>query len=164
MPDNRFRRMLERNHTEIRHILKILEIIDSFKDVQYLNLSFEEFSLMALETDLLLRFTRVLEITDDKNNASFWIVLKRAKEEYGFRDGEYSEDLDRLKEMWARVQIVRNKTLIHIDKRYVEDPSKAWEEAKLNLEEIRLDTSKMHVIIDDIWNKTLKESPPCPVY
>lgn len=111
--------------------------------VHAIGLDFFRVSLNALKDARLVRLIRLLE--QGSQSASFWYLLRSNEKLVSDAAKKANLDLHELADVAQRLQGIRNKTFVHIDKDGVFDPQQYYRAAGLN-------NDKVAEIIERVWN------------
>lgn len=123
---------IQRNLLELNNaILKVTAHDELVKQgLTYTEMSFFVIAQHALYNDILTHAIRVLD--EHRDAMSFWYLL-RCKEGIVFKQAaqKVGLDLEKLKDLSAKLKSIRNKTLFHIDRRSVRQPEAVWMQAEI---------------------------------
>lgn len=135
--------MLERLAREFGNLRLEQAALDAYREVFPAENRFLAVALGALMGDRLSRLIRVFECS--KDTASFW-YLHRC-------DPRIAEkiDIERLRAFSSDIKDLRNATFTHIDKKYVSDPRKPYQDVTLKESEIVFAISAVWQVVSDLW-------------
>jgi hypothetical protein len=129
----RFDRTVERLLRETHNLMSVraaLEALDSaIRNPAVQNNAFLNTALSSLLSDQLIRLIRIFE--EDKDVATFWYLYNCEPANVGA-----GIDIERLRSFSTKITIIRNKSFVHIDKKFVFDPQRVYEDAGVKHGEI----------------------------
>jgi hypothetical protein len=129
----RFDRTVERLLHETHNLMSVraaLEVLDAaLRSGALQNNPFLNTALSSLLSDQLIRLVRIFE--DDKEVATFWYL-------YNCEPGNVGAgvDINRLRSFSENITAIRNKSFVHIDKKFVFDPQQVYKDVGVTHGEI----------------------------
>lgn len=97
-------------------------------------LGFFDIAAHALYNDLIAHAARLFDHHPDA--ASFWYVVRCDESNARAQAASLGVNLDALRALAEKLKTIRDKTLFHIDKKAVEDPSVVWATADVKGNEL----------------------------
>jgi hypothetical protein len=153
----RFDRTVKRLLAETYNLMSVraaLEALDeALRSRKLQNNRFLNTALSSLLSDQLIRLIRIFE--NDKGVATFWYLYNCEPTNVG-----EGVDINRLRTFSEKITVIRNKSFVHIDKKFVFNPDQAYKDAGVTHGEIVWAIETVWPLLNRLHNATTDERFP----
>ena len=151
----RFNRAVTRVSIEACWLQRYQIAIDRLKTEDAVGTDFFRVAFIALQDARLVRLIRLLQ--ESPRTASFWYLhrVNRPLVESAAKRVDF--DLNKLKEISARLRSIRNGAFIHIDKQKVFDPQRLYRDVAIHTQEIPSIVLKLFELMKEIYQVTFSK-------
>jgi hypothetical protein len=147
----RFDRTVTRLVHEVHNLMSVRAALETLDDAlrsrKLQNNPFLATALSGLLSDQLIRLIRIFE--DDKEVATFWYLYKCEPKNVGA-----GVDINRLRTFSEKITVIRNKSFVHIDKKFVFNPNQVYKDAGLTHGEIVWAIDTVWPVLNRLHNAT----------
>lgn len=148
----RFNRAVTRASIEACWLQRYQISIDRLKTEDAAGTDFFRVAFIALQDARLVRLIRLLE--ESPRTASFWYLHRANRRLVESAAERVGLDLDKLKEISAKLRSIRNGTFIHIDKNEVFAPQILYREAAIQAQDIAAVSLNLLEVMKEIYRVT----------